>query len=55
MADSIVRWSAAAPAQTTPGEPNYCLVSVYDVEDEVNQFRIVVEGTAGKGLRFWSR
>ena len=34
-------------AQTLPDNPNYCFVPAYDVEDEVQQIRIVVEGMAG--------
>ena len=34
-------------AQTLPDEPNYCFVPAYDVEDEVQQIRIVIEGMAG--------
>ena len=34
-------------AQTLPDNPNYCFVPAYDVEDEVQQIRIVIEGMAG--------
>ncbi len=34
-------------AQTLPDEPSYCFVPAYDVEDEVQQIRIVFEGMAG--------
>ena len=34
-------------AQTLPDEPNYCFVPAYDVEAEVQQIRIVIEGMAG--------
>lgn len=34
-------------AQTLPDDPNYCFVPAYDVEDEVQQIRIVIEGMAG--------
>ena len=34
-------------AQTLPEDPNYCFVPAYDVEDEVQQIRIVIEGMAG--------
>ena len=34
-------------AQTLPDEPNFCFVPAYDVEDEVQQIRIVIEGMAG--------
>ena len=34
-------------AQTLPKDPNYCFVPAYDVEDEVQQIRIVIEGMAG--------
>ena len=38
------------PAMTTytlPDEPNYCFVPAYDIEDEVQQIRIVFENMAG--------
>ena len=34
-------------AQTLPDEPNYCFAPAYDVETEVQQIRIVIEGLAG--------
>ena len=34
-------------AQTLPDNPNYCFVPAYDVEDEVQQIRIVIKGMAG--------
>ena len=34
-------------AQTLPDNPNYCFVPAYDVEDEVQQIRIVIEGMSG--------
>ena len=34
-------------AQTLPDEPNFCFVPAYDVDDEVQQIRIVIEGMAG--------
>ena len=34
-------------AQTLPDEPNYCFVPAYDVETDVQQIRIVIEGMAG--------
>ena len=34
-------------AQTLPDEPNYCFVPAYDVEADVQQIRIVIEGMAG--------
>ena len=34
-------------AQTLPDNPNYCFVPAYDVEAEVQQIRIVIEGMAG--------
>ena len=34
-------------AQTLPDEPNYCFVPAYDVEADVQQIRIVIEGLAG--------
>ena len=34
-------------AQTLPDQPNYCFVPAYDIEDEVQQIRIVIEGMAG--------
>ena len=34
-------------AQTLPDNPNYCFVPAYDVEDDVQQIRIVIEGLAG--------
>ena len=33
-------------AQTLPDCPNFCFVPAYDVETEVQQIRIVIEGTA---------
>ena len=30
-----------------PDDPNYCFVPAYDVEDEVQQIRIVIEGMSG--------
>ena len=35
------------PAQTLPDEPNFCFCPAYDVETEVQQIRIVIEGLAG--------
>ena len=32
-------------AQTLPDDPNYCFVSAYDIEDEVQQIRIVDDMT----------
>ena len=34
-------------AQTLPDEPIYCFAPAYDVETEVQQIRIVIEGLAG--------
>ena len=34
-------------AQTLPDEPNFCFVAAYDVETEVQQIRIVIEGLDG--------
>ena len=34
-------------AQTLPHEPNFCFCPAYDVETEVQQIRIVIEGFAG--------
>ena len=34
-------------AQTLPDNPNFCFVPAYDVENEVQQIRIVIEGMAG--------
>ena len=34
-------------AQTLPDNPNFCFVPAYDVEDEVQQIRIVIEGMSG--------
>ena len=34
-------------AQTLPDDPNYCFVPAYDIEDEVQQIRIVVDGMTG--------
>ena len=34
-------------AQTLPDDPNYCFVPAYDVEADVQQIRIVIEGMAG--------
>ena len=34
-------------AQTLPDEPHFCFVPAYDVETEVQQIRIVIEGLAG--------
>ena len=34
-------------AQTLPDCPNFCFVPAYDVEAEVQQIRIVIEGMAG--------
>ncbi len=34
-------------AQTLPDEPNYCFAPAYDVEADVQQIRIVIEGMAG--------
>ena len=33
--------------QTLPDCPNFCFVPAYDVETEVQQIRIVIEGMAG--------
>ena len=38
---------APMTAQTLPDCPNFCFVPAYDVEDEVQQIRIVIEGMAG--------
>ena len=34
-------------AQTLPDDPNFCFVPAYDVETDVQQIRIVIEGLAG--------
>ncbi len=34
-------------AQTLPDNPNFCFVPAYDVETDVQQIRIVIEGLAG--------
>ena len=34
-------------AQTLPDEPNFCFCPAWDVETEVQQIRIVIEGLAG--------
>ena len=34
-------------AQTLPDEPNFCFAPAWDVETEVQQIRIVIEGLAG--------
>ena len=34
-------------AQTLPDNPNYCFVPAYDLEDEVQQIRIVFEHMSG--------
>ena len=34
-------------AQTLPDDPNYCFVPAYDIEDEVQQIRIVVDDMTG--------
>ena len=34
-------------AQTLPDEPNFCFCPAYDVETEVQQIRIVIEGLSG--------
>ena len=34
-------------AQTLPDEPNFCFVPAYDVEADVQQIRIVIEGLSG--------
>ena len=33
-------------AQTLPDDPSFCFLSAYDVEDEVKQIRLVIEGRA---------
>ena len=34
-------------AQTLPDDPNFCFVPAYDVETDMQQIRIVIEGLAG--------
>ncbi len=34
-------------AQTLPDEPDFCFVPAWDVETDVQQIRIVIEGLAG--------
>ena len=34
-------------AQTLPDEPNCCFVPAYDVEADVQQIRLVIEGLSG--------
>ena len=34
-------------AQTLPDNPDFCFVPAYDVEADVQQIRIVIEGLAG--------
>ena len=34
-------------AQTLPDDPHYCFVPAYDIEDEIQQIRIVVDGMSG--------
>ena len=36
------------PAPTLPDEPNYCFVPAYDVEADVQQIRLVIEGLSGR-------
>ena len=35
------------PPQTIPDNPNFCFTPAYDVETEVQQIRIVIEGLVG--------
>ena len=35
-------------AQTLPDNPSCCFVPAYDIKDEVQQIRIVIEGMAGQ-------
>ena len=35
------------PPQTIPDNPNFCFAPAYDVETDVQQIRIVIEGLAG--------
>ena len=35
------------PPQTIPDNPNFCFAPAWDVETEVQQIRIVIEGLAG--------
>ena len=35
------------PPQTIPDNPNFCFAPAYDVETQVQQIRIVIEGLAG--------
>ena len=39
--------SPAMIAQTLPDDPSYCFVTACDIEDEVQQIRIVVDGMTG--------
>ena len=39
-------FSEVTARPTLPDEPNFCFVPAYDVEDEVQQIRIVIEGMA---------
>ena len=34
-------------AQTLPDDPNYCFCPAYDIKDEAQQIRIVIEAMAG--------
>ena len=34
-------------AQTLPDNPNFCFCPAYDIETDVQQIRIVIEGLAG--------
>ena len=34
-------------AHTLPDDPNYCFCPAYDIEDDVQQIRIVFEGMEG--------
>ncbi len=34
-------------AHTLPDDPNFCFVPAYDVETDVQQIRIVIEGLSG--------
>ena len=41
------RKETAMTAQTLPDEPNFCFCPAYDVETDVQQIRIVIEGLSG--------
>ena len=46
--DAVVLNADSHPSADLPDEPNFCFVPAYDIEADVQQIRIVIEGMSGQ-------